>query len=151
MAISPNSTYVRDTSIEAYKDLIDRAVLGKKQAEVFEALIRANNQVGNVTAAELFDLKFSGKNLVLSNIRSRLAELRDAGAIEERAKRICQVSGKRAITWHFTGSKPQKVNRISKAERMRLVKEYMTVMLNQCNDRKMKSDLKVLWNMVKEL
>ena len=142
---------VRDTSIEAYKDLIDSDILGRKHKIILEALIRANKDSGPITASELFAEYLRSRNLVFSNIRARLGELRDMEAIEERDKRLCNITGKRVITWHFTGRKPQKVNRISKEERKLMIKDFMSTMLANTQCRKTKSDIKILWKMVKEL
>ena len=141
----------RGTSIEAYRDIIESGELGKKQKVVLEALILANKINGAVSAGELFNEFLKGKSLVFSNCRARLSELRDMGVIEERAKRACQYTNRKVLTWHITGRKPEKVNRIPKADRLALIKDFMAVMLAQTSEPKAKQDLKLLWQMVKEL
>lgn len=142
---------VRDTSIEAFYDLINDEALGKRHKIIFEALILANNDNGPITTNELYTDYLRRSGLANANISTRLGELRDMGAIEEKAKRACRITGKRCLTWHFTGNKPQKVNRIPKAARVALVKDFMTVMLNQAPTPKVKEDLKILWKMIREL
>lgn len=145
---------IRETSIEAYRDLIDRDVLGKRQAEVLEAMIKANGIEGAITANELYTGYLNRSGLTNSNIRARLTELRDMGSIEERAKRNCHITGQKVLTWHFTGAKPQKINRISKDQRKHIIKDFMASMLNEAKAQgrnKAVQDIKILWKMVNEL
>ncbi len=114
---------IRDTSISAYYDLINDDLLGKRHKIIFEALILANLDSGPLTTNELYAEYLRKSGLANANISTRLGELRDMGAIEERDKRACTVTGKRCMTWHFTGDKPQKVNRIPKAVRKPMVKD----------------------------
>ena len=143
---------VRSTSIEAYHDLINSDELGKKQKIVLQALIVANLKNGAVSAAELFNEQLKGKNLVFSNVRARLSELRDMGVIEERDKRACAYTTRKVITWHFTGAKPERVNRIPKSLKKELIKERFNLMYAELRGHnKLREDLKALWRMVREL
>ena len=143
----------RTSSIEAYHDLVDLDILGKKQAEVLRIMIEVNKTYGAVTRAELFKYgEIKGfKGYKMPEVSARLSELRDMGSIEERAKRQCTITNRNVLTWHITGDKPQKVTKITKKARKELIRDYMTVMLNQAPTHKAKEDLKVLWRMIKEL
>ena len=142
---------VRDTSISAYYDLINDEALGKRHKIIFEALILANKDMGAITTNELYADYLRKSGLANANISTRLGELRDMGAIEERAKRKCGITGHTVMTWHFTGRKPEKVNRIAKSVRKSMVKDYMAVMLTEASNPKTKEDIKILWKMVREL
>lgn len=144
---------VRNTSIESYKALIaDSDALGKRHKLILMELIEANNLWGPITANELYRKRLAKSILVQSNITTRLGELRDMGAVKECGKRICTVTGQTVLTWHYTLEKPIKVNRISKKDRIVLIKSHLNVMYADLADKpKSREDIKRLWIMIKEL
>ena len=141
---------VRDTSIQAYFDLIESAEVSRKHKDVLLALKKVGADRVAITASELFNQGFKGQNLVFSNVRARLSELRDMGAVEENSKRLCSVTGKTVITWKITGEKPKKVNRVPKAVRLALVKQRINILYSTARIDQ-KEDIKIIWKMIKEL
>ena len=90
-------TYVRETSIEAYRDLKVRGLLGPMQQEVYDAI----KACGPCTSGEAFDyLRANHESWnPLSQSRARCTELREKGWLVEEGKRTCHISGRRAIVW----------------------------------------------------
>ena len=86
---------MRATSLEAYKDIVNSGVLGKRQVEAYEVLY----DHGPLTAGELVDE--SG----VSGLWKRLSELRDMGIIEEVGKRKCRITGAVCIEWDVNGKR----------------------------------------------
>lgn len=81
---------IQQTSLEAYQDL--QAELGKRQRRVFNAYKR----YGDSTDMEI--VARGGFNDA-NQVRPRRFELVRIGLMEEKYKRICQVSKKMAIVW----------------------------------------------------
>lgn len=92
----------RETSTEAWHDMRDSELLGKRQREALD-IIRSSTQYhkGPRTAGELFwDSPGS--------LWKRLSELRTKGFIVECEPRECTVTGKRAITWELADALVQR-------------------------------------------
>ena len=85
----------RDTSIEAYRDLVESGKINERQAVVLDALDRH----GPCTAREL------GEKADLTQVYGywvRLSELRRKGLVAEEPKRKCSVTQKNVIVWRAT-------------------------------------------------
>jgi hypothetical protein len=81
---------VRQTSIEAYRDLQD---IGNRQQIVFDVLKLYPHGLTDREIAE--KLGYDDPN----KIRPRRFELVEKGLLIELPKRICSVSGKKALAW----------------------------------------------------
>ena len=96
-------TGVRDTSVEAYKELRDSGELSDRQYNVLEWLSEYNeSHEDSATARELHQwlavdqanekAQLGGPNFV----KPRITELKEKGFIEEDEKRECSVTGRKA-------------------------------------------------------
>jgi hypothetical protein len=150
---------IRETSKQAYLEILQDELIGKKQRLIIAAMIEGgfieypNGDYRSVTANELYRNYLSKSGIANANIHTRLGELRDLGIVAEKFKRKCMITGREVITWAFlSGVKPVKFTRISKKDRKEMIKEYINVMYNiNANNTKIREDLKVLWRMIKEL
>jgi hypothetical protein len=97
---------VRETSVEAYYEVLNSGYIGRRQKEVYTALA----DYGPCTAGELFyKLTTFGRNPSHSNISTRLGELRDYfGIVDELPKRVCSRSGVNALVWQVNANRPTK-------------------------------------------
>lgn len=95
----------RQTSREAYKQLIESGALKGNQALVLDQLIHC----GPCTSGELLDrMKVDNVNAW----RARFTELQARGLIVESGSRACKITGRRAILWTATNrSKPLDVKK----------------------------------------
>lgn len=85
---------IRDTSIAAYKKIIDEGIVGDKQLEVFELLAKENN----LTDSEIMQmLGYKDPN----KVRPRRKELVDLQLIEENGKRACNVTKINVYQWRM--------------------------------------------------
>jgi hypothetical protein len=110
---------VRDTSIEAYKKVMDCGFVGRKQKLVYDCLYSH----GPCTATELFQHLRKG-NVSNENIVTRLGELRDMGIVAEVDKRECKVTGYRVLVWDCTSKHPIKMpKKKTKAEKKVEIKD----------------------------
>ena len=85
---------MRDTSRQAYVDLLASHKIGDTQKTVLLTLIDS----GPMTGAELNDA------LKSHSAHKRLSELERLGAIRAGNPRPCRVTGKEAISWEPTGT-----------------------------------------------
>lgn len=85
----------RSTSKESWKDFKD----SDSQALCYRAIIEILERNGNLTGREI--CKKAGRD----GLWKRLSELRTRGFIEEAGKRICSVTGKKAIVWKLKSKK----------------------------------------------
>ncbi len=84
---------MRETSLEAYGELPQ---LGNMQRRVLESIIGFNLSNEYPTDREVVrDLKMSDPN----RVRPRRNELMEAGVVVEVGKKVCPVTGKKALTW----------------------------------------------------
>jgi hypothetical protein len=81
-------TDVRDTSIEAYRDLRVRRLLAPKQQLIMDAMRRWG--YGNYSLQELS--KWTA--LPINTVSGRCNELKKAGHLEEAPKRKCSITGR---------------------------------------------------------
>ncbi len=86
---------VQDTSGEAYDDLNHSQEL-QRQAELTYAIA---SQHPDRTAIEMLTSPENAGRLHEWQLRSRLTFLLTTGCVEQRPKRICEVRGRRMITW----------------------------------------------------
>ena len=94
---------VRETSREAYEKVIASGLITGQRLRVFNALF----EHGPATASELFRAMQGSTSMVNSNVRARIGELRDMGAVAEIAFRPCSVTGMTCIVWEVSGVLPR--------------------------------------------
>ena len=85
---------VRQTSIEAYSRI--KKELGKRQQEVYDGFL------GNGTCTNLELSRSLG--IPINQITPRTNELVKLGFVAEVEKRVCGVSGRKAISWRVKKS-----------------------------------------------
>lgn len=95
------------TSRKAYLDEIAPS-LGARQIKVMEMLDRLG-EATNSELAEALEWK-------INTITPRVLEVRNKGLVVEAKKRVCKITGRVAIAWMLTGSKPLIIEVISKKE-----------------------------------
>ena len=91
---------MRQTSLTAYKQIQATGLLSKRRIQVLECMV----DVAPCTAQELeriFNSKFS-----LRGSWKQLSHLRDQGVLYEVKTRTCNITGRQAIEWDFTGNLP---------------------------------------------
>jgi len=88
---------VRDTSLEAYKDLLDNDLINLSQGKVLSALISFK---GFPTDKELSE--FSG--IPINVVTPRRGELEGLGLVENIGKKVCSVTGRKAHHWKVSES-----------------------------------------------
>lgn len=86
----------RETSREAFKELIDSGALHGKQL----AALRAVYHHGPGTSAEIIGAGLPGGNVNLW--RARFTELQARGLIVEAGTRKCKVTGRSALVWEYS-------------------------------------------------
>jgi hypothetical protein len=87
----------RETSKQAFQEILESGALGESQKKVFQAIFEA----GDATGRELND------RLQSQSAHKRLSELQDMGLIREFKTRPCRVTGHDSIAWEITGSMPK--------------------------------------------
>lgn len=137
---------VRDTSIEAFKEILESGELGEMQRIVYEHLYMH----GPCTASELFHFMSQAKrNPTHSNITTRLGELRDSGAVKECGKRECQVTGRKVLTWDVTMDMPVKTRKLSKAEKKEQILSELRDLYSKINGKELKASITRIANKIK--
>lgn len=92
---------VRETSIEAYRVLVEGGLLSPMRRRIYAALY----QHGPCTANELWAaMDHPNRHSNQSNIHTRLGELRDMGVVAELEPRPCRATGSTVIVWDVTSS-----------------------------------------------
>lgn len=122
----------RQTSREAYLDILNSGELGRMQREVLKAIF----ELGECTSGEAFHhMQANGvyKN-PLNQSRARFTELSQKGAIKETGKRNCKISGKSGIVWAPTWSNPMPVASKPKNE-IRELRELLESYKKLANER----------------
>lgn len=101
----------RQTSIDAYRTIMEDGTISKKRKEIYDILFRH----GPLTANETFKILKKEKygNLSFdSNTHARFTELRDMGLTYEVRTRPCSVTNRSVIEWDVTKrSKPIKFDK----------------------------------------
>jgi len=101
---------MRETSINAYRQIKADGLLSKARLDVYEILY----DHGPMTAGEVFQIMRKeriGHSVVKGSVCARLTELNQMGCVNERPTRECKLTGKTAIVWALTNGLPQKVVR----------------------------------------
>lgn len=103
----------RQTSREAYEELCKSGKLRGQQEQVLASIVR----YGASTSGELL------AKMEIDNVnawRARFTELQERGIIAESGQRTCKQSGRRGVTWRFTGrTKPLEVKHRASAKQLR--------------------------------
>ena len=85
---------IQQTSLEAYYDLIHTDRMGEMQSRVYDALKRLGPSTNREIAYVL--------GTIPSSISPRIYELRyKYHSVRRSQKRICKITGKRAIAWEI--------------------------------------------------
>ena len=87
-------SYVRDTSIETYHDLVNKGIVGERQAKVYD-FITKNPNLSDVEISQGLGYKDPNK------IRPRRKELLDIGLIESNGKKVCTYTERTVYCWHI--------------------------------------------------
>lgn len=138
---------VRETSLEAYRDIIQSGLISEKRLDVFKAVI----VYGPGTSAEIIQAANIDGNSIVSQARARLNELREMGVIEEAGERKCKQTNRKAIVWRVTGNYPTKYE-IPETKKER--KEKALNMILTLSKRMPKShieELRAIYRKVKEI
>lgn len=113
---------IRQTSIDAYLDAIDRGVVSQRRFEVLVAVCTFSNEKTGITANETWEKisNSTGKKLRHdSNTRARFTELREMGLLKELGTRKCNITGVKCIAWYPTFS--TNVEKITKKNKIDLL------------------------------
>ncbi len=126
------NTMIQETSIESYLDFSDK--LGDKQKEVLNAI----RQMVAGTDTEIAN--YLGYNDI-NAIRPRRFELVASGLVREVGKRLCSITGKRAIVWGLGGTPEDEIANdcLSSSKFNKLLKDIL-----KCNDFQKKRIKEVL-------
>lgn len=137
---------VRDTSLQAYTDIIESGRIGDIQKMVYEGVYK----FGPCTSSELYQHMSVGQNVQHSNIRARLGELRDMGAVCELNKRKCAVTDKTVLTWDVTMEMPDPSKRkLSKKDKISKLLDELRDFYADSQDPWIKHRIKLIADMVK--
>jgi|SRR5882724_6462229 len=126
----------RQTSIDAYHEVLESGLVGKRQKQVYDILYRKGpltaNQTWNVLSSEIGGLRFD------SNTRARFTELRDLEIIQEVGEVIDPITKKRVILWDVTDRVPIKPEK--KKSKDQIIREL------QIENRELKRQLQDRFN-----
>lgn len=92
---------MRQTSVEAYNDIMVSGLLGKRQKDAYAVLY----ENGPLTGNEL-SLKMG-----IPGQWKRCSELKKRGLALEVGERLCSVTGRNCITWDVTDKLPTKLTK----------------------------------------
>ena len=84
---------MQETSLKAYEEV--KESLGKRQKVIYAIIKMASLQGKDITNLEITQFV----NLPINSVTPRVFELRQKDLVEEKRKRVCAVSGRRAIAW----------------------------------------------------
>jgi hypothetical protein len=97
---------IRQTSIDAYKEIIDS--LGPRHRQVWIAF----KKYGPGTANEIISkIPFNTYSQVQTNFLTRATELRDMGSLKELPSALCKITGHRAYVFEALDRKAVKTKR----------------------------------------
>jgi hypothetical protein len=110
----------KDTSNEAYEDLVSNGFLQTQKGIVYKLL----KELGPSTQREIeaHYERTTGSYLML---RCRFSALEEDGLIKPTAKRPCRVTGKIAYVWEADPTTPSLERKISKAEEIKQLKHLL--------------------------
>ena len=89
----------RETSKQAFQEILESGALGESQKKVFQAIF----ELGEATGREL------NQHLSSQSAHKRLSELHEMGLIREKKIRECRVTGHDSASWEVTGAMPKPV------------------------------------------
>ena len=92
---------VQDTSIKTYHEIIAEGLLGDRQVEVYELLLK------NVPLTDVEITQKLGKRDP-NYVRPRRKELVDMGLVEDAGKRKCSITHREAYQWRIVDNAPFK-------------------------------------------
>lgn len=96
---------VRDTSIEAYREIKESGLLSEKRFLVYDILF----EHGPLTAGQVVLMGRKLKSVIhTSAFQTRLTELRDLGVVYEVKKDNCPLTGRNVLFWDVTSKLPTK-------------------------------------------
>lgn len=142
---------MRQTSIEAYNKIKENGLLSKARLSVYETLYK----YGPLTGGEIFNAHpdlYGTHHIVKGSVCARLTELRRSGVVQEVGKRVCGITGRRAITWDVTPKLPVKFSRkeiVTKKELIGLLEEAIQKLRQRNLD--LKEEIKKLNEEIKTL
>ena len=99
----------RQTSLEAYKYILESGILKKQKLEIYEVLWGFQRMGASLTAGELQKRYFPKTSR--NNIATRISELIKCGIVKECGERDCGVSGRMCHTYTVTNEKPVKAKK----------------------------------------
>lgn len=99
---------IRQTSIDAYNEIVSNGLLGERQFSVYKMLF----EFGPLTSYEL-TRKFKENNWLseLGGIHQRLSELERKNVVKLVGKKVNQETGKNNILWDVTDRLPIKLEK----------------------------------------
>lgn len=97
---------IRETSVEAYHEVLESGLIGRRQKQVYTILYQRGPLAGAQVAAQF--LAEHGRTARSETIRNRLTELRDRGVVREVGTVKDPNTKKRVILWDVTRGSPVK-------------------------------------------
>lgn len=95
---------VRETSVEAYRAIVDNGMLSRRRLQVYEILYQ-NGPLAGAQVAYLFAQRH-GKTSRSETVRNRITELRDLGVVKEVGWTVDPNTKMRVIQWDVTSKLP---------------------------------------------
>lgn len=95
----------RETSIEAYRYLVESGKLSERRLQVYQILFKYGPMSGGMVvekARAVLPISNSG------TLNTRLSELREMGLAKEVGTKECEVTGRKVIYWDVTSEKEPK-------------------------------------------
>lgn len=136
----------RDTSLATYIDILKSGKISDMQKIVYEGVYK----FGPCTSSELYEHMSLGQNLQHSNIRARLGELRDMGAVSEMSKRKCAVTERAVLTWDVTMEMPDpSKKKLSKKDKVDRLLDELRDFYASSQDPWIKHRIKIIADMAK--
>ena len=96
---------VRDTSVEAYREIQASGLLSEKRWVIYDCLYK----YGPLTANAIFRRIIGRSGINQANVSARLNELVKMGAVKEVGKVVCDITGMTVIAFDVTGAIPGKL------------------------------------------
>lgn len=93
-------THVRRTSIEAYRQVMESGLLGKRQKQAYDVLFKHGPLTGNELS----------KLMGMPGQWKRCSELKKRDLAVEVGERDCTVTGRNCIIWDVTDNPPRKAD-----------------------------------------
>jgi hypothetical protein len=86
--------FVKDSSIETYHQIRDEGLLGTDQDKVYKYILANPDS----TDREIAD----GFGCIPNRVRPRRKELVNMNLVQMHAKRVCEITGRKAYSWRIT-------------------------------------------------